>query len=154
MRFCFLLSLAILTSSVCSLHAGSVEGQITAETATPTPSVTVSPTITPTPWVVYSTATPGPLVGDAKIPGNLFRPLSGAPLKLNFYVPFAGKVNISLYNRQGVRIKSFEKERGAGESSESWDGRADDGALVPAGIYAAHFRGNGLNKTVKLVVIK
>ena len=112
--------------------------------------VTPTPTLTPD----YVTATPEPSQGNASIPGNLFHPLQGPPLQLNYSVPFASVVTITIFNRNGVRVKSFSSDKGAGSWSESWDGRADDGNWVSSGVYAAYFKGKGLSKTLKLVVIK
>jgi hypothetical protein len=125
---------------------------------TPTPSPTVSPTATatpsPTPWIVYATPTPLPSMGDASIPGNLFRPEKGQALQLNFSVPLEGTVQIDIYSRLGQLLKHFELSVMPGAYTQLWDGRDNQGALLPSGIYVAQFKGKGLFKTVKLAVLK
>ena len=111
---------------------------------------TPTPTLTP----FYVTATPEPSQGSASIPGNLFHPLRGQPLQLNYSVPFASVVTITIFNRNGQKVKNFLSDRSAGSWSETWDGRADDGNWVSSGVYAAYFKGKGLNKTLKLVIVK
>jgi hypothetical protein len=120
--------------------------------ATPTP--TVSPTATVTPWIVYGTATPGPLAGDASIPGNLFHPDLGQPLQLRYSAPLEGTVQIDLYNRIGGHVRHFERSVSPGSYTELWDGRNDQGSLVATGIYVAQFKAKGLFKTVKFAVVK
>ncbi len=111
-------------------------------------------TAPPTPWVVYATATVGMGEGSATIPGNVFHPLEGSPLTLRFIVPFSGKVEIRIYNRQGFLVKSIEKEAAPGAGSVTWDGHSDGGPLAASGVYGVHFRAKGLNKILKIVVIK
>jgi hypothetical protein len=112
------------------------------------------PTLTPTPIIVYVTATPPPALGAASIPGNIFHPLQGGSLSLNYSLPYAGQLDISIYNRNGVKVKDIQVDSPAGSFSQAWDGRGDNGDLLASGIYVAVFRGKGLNKSVKLVIIK
>jgi hypothetical protein len=112
------------------------------------------PVATTTTTPIYATATPEPTSGSASIPGNLFHPLRGQPLQLNYSVPYDGMVTIKIYSRNGQLVKSLQSDRSAGSWTESWDGRADDGNWVSSGVYAAYFKGKGLSKTLKLVVVK
>ena len=104
--------------------------------------------------VCYVTPTPAPVQGDAKIPGNVFHPLKGQPLLLDYSLPFAGRIEISVYDRNGLRVWSISRDRDAGSWSESWDGVSNAGALAASGVYVAHFQSKGLNKNVKLVIVK
>jgi hypothetical protein len=136
---------------------GSVSGTdssgLVSTTSSPSLQVFMNCT-TPTPTPIYVTPTPPPAQGNASIPGNLFHPLQGQPLQLEYSVPFPGTVTITIYNRNAQKVKGFSQDVAAGSWSESWDGRSDQGALVPSGIYVALFKGQGLNKVVKLVVVK
>ena len=120
----------------------------------PTPTPTVTPSPTASPWIINATPTEVPQGADAKILGNKFHPGGGNTVGLRFTLPFGGKIRINIYNRQGQRVKSFEKDENAGESTEAWDGRGDQGGLVGSGIYVVQFQGKALNKVAKLVVIK
>lgn len=123
-------------------------------TNTPSPVVTATYTPTQTPWIVYGTATPGPLHGDASIPGNLFHPDQGQPLQLKFEAPLDATVSIDLYNRLGQRVRHIERHVSPGSYTELWDGRSDQGLLVSSGIYVAQFKAKGLFKAVKFAVVK
>ena len=129
-------------------------------TPSPTPTITPTATATPvvtatnTPWIVYGTATPGPVRGDASIPGNLFHPDQGQPLQLKFDAPLDATVSIDLYNRLGQRVRHIERHVSPGSYTELWDGRSDQGLLVSSGIYVAQFKAKGLFKAVKFAVVK
>jgi hypothetical protein len=127
---------------------------VTCYTATPSPTVTPTPTPSPTPWIIYGTATPGPLYGDANIPGNLFHPDLGQPLQLRFSAPLESTVQIDLYSRIGGHVRHFERSVSPGSYTELWDGRDEQGLTVATGIYVAQFKAKGLFKTVKFAVVK
>jgi hypothetical protein len=128
-------------------------------TTTPTPTLgtpSATPTASPTasPIIIFVTVTPPPAQGSASIPGNIFHPLQGGTLSLNYSLPYAGQLSISIYNRNGVKLKGIQVDSPAGSFSQAWDGRGDDGEILASGIYVAVFRGKGLNRSVKLVIIK
>jgi hypothetical protein len=110
--------------------------------------------VTPTPPPVVIGPTEAPAAADAKILGNKFNPSAGGTVGFKVTLPYGGTLHIDIYDRMGRRLKSVIKEGGYGDNFESWDGRDDGGALVPAGIYAVRFQGKGLIKVAKLVVIK
>jgi hypothetical protein len=121
---------------------------------TPSPVVTATPTPDATPWIIYATATPGPKVGDATIPGNLYHPLQDQALQLRFEAPYEGVVSIDLYDRIGQRVRHFDLQVNPGTYTQLWDGRNDQGLMVSSGIYVAQFKGKGLFRAVKFAVIK
>lgn len=134
------------------VSAGSNTNTVTlycTPTPTPTPTPVYSPT--PTPWIVYSNP---PTDGDARILGNLFRPLLGSLMQLQADLPEAGTLTVELYDRLGHRVKRFEQAAGPGTVTIGWDGRSDDGLLVSSGIYVAQFRARKLDKRVKFAVLK
>lgn len=49
-------------------------------------------------------------------------------------------VLLDLYDAQGRRIRTITSNVTGGTSTVQWDGRSDDGASVPSGIYAYHIR--------------
>lgn len=116
---------------------------------TPTPTPTPSPVVSATPWVEVA-----PREGSAWIHGNIFHPMQGQPLKLNVLLPEASRLRVDLYDRLGDRVKHFDLEAGPGSVSLEWDGRSDDGLLVASGIYVAHFKARGFQRTLKFAVVK
>lgn len=128
----------------------------TYDTPTPTPTPSATPNVSPTatPWVIYATATPVPPSGWAGIPGNLYHPMLGLPLQLKAALPEAGHLSITLYDRLGRKVKSFNLDASAGLVTVPWDGRSDEGVTVATGIYVAQFTARGFSRTVKFAVIK
>jgi hypothetical protein len=141
------------SGSASTATAGVVGSGQASVACTPSPTPTISPTATETPWVVYSTATPPPLVGGASIPGNLYHPEQGS-LQLRFDAPYEGDISIDLYNRIGQRVKHYDLQVSPGSYTQVWDGRDEQGLMVASGIYVAQFKGKGLFKAVKFAVIK
>jgi hypothetical protein len=117
-------------------------------TVTPTPSATA----TPGPVLVSPTSVPG--TADAKVLGSRFHPDQGESVNFLATLPFGGPLSISIYSRQGKKLKTIQLQGIPGDNSASWDGRSDLGDMVATGIYAVYFQGNGLNKVSKVVVIK
>lgn len=118
-------------------------------TPTPTPTATPVLTPTPTPWVVTA-----PRDGNARIRGNIYRPLQGQPLLLEAELPENAILRIDLFDRLGHKVKGFALEAGPGPVSVAWDGRSDDGLMVASGIYVAQFKARGFSRTVKFAVVK
>lgn len=149
------------TADFSAVANGSEGGPINSATAartvslycTPTPTPTPTPvlTATPTPWIIYTNP---PAEGDARILGNLFRPLQGGPLQLQADLPESGSLTVELFDRLGHRVRHFEQNAGPGSVTLSWDGRSDDGLLCASGIYVAQFRARKLDKRVKFAVLK
>ena len=72
---------------------------------------------------------------------------------LRFSLPAAGRIQLDLYAVTGQRVRSlasgwFE----AGEHVVRWQRVDDAGAALRGGVYFLHLRGQGLNRTQKLVV--
>jgi hypothetical protein len=128
------------------LPAGGLEDS---GTVSATVQVLCTPSPTPPP-----TRTPAAELGSALILGNVFHPLQGGQMTLQFTEPYASTVTVTLYDRLGRQVKGFSMSVGPGTQAISWDGRGDDGSYVASGIYEASFSGRGLNSLVKFAVIK
>jgi hypothetical protein len=109
---------------------------------------------TPTPGLTPEDNQQGLYPATAVIKGNLFRPLEGQQAILEYSLSYDSEIVISIYDRNGFKLREFKNNRTAGIWQELWDGRDERGVAVAAGIYAVHFRAKGLNKSVKVAVIK
>ncbi|MDZ7725468.1 MAG: right-handed parallel beta-helix repeat-containing protein [candidate division KSB1 bacterium] len=55
--------------------------------------------------------------------------------RIHFYLSKPGPVNISIYDMLGRRISTLNRVYSAGSHYAAWDGRNDQGAVCPSGIY-------------------
>lgn len=111
-------------------------------------------TATPTPAPILVAPTEIPGKSDAKVLGNKFHPGAGRTIGFKVTLPYGGSYRISIYDRQGQKLKFIDREGIAGDNLEFWNGRSDQGAYLSTGIYAVHFNGKGLDRVAKIVVIK
>lgn len=58
---------------------------------------------------------------------------------LSYYLPAEGIVSVYVYDLEGQRVRTLvdrvDRPQGSNTGREVWDGRDDDGELVPAGPY-------------------
>ena len=66
---------------------------------------------------------------------------------IHFELPYAGEVNISIYNILGKEIKHFNGHYTAGANSLLWN----DAALLPAGVYTCELQFEQYQQTIKLL---
>ncbi|MBD3271926.1 MAG: PKD domain-containing protein [Elusimicrobia bacterium] len=67
----------------------------------------------------------------------------------------AGKLNITVYDTQGRKMKTLvDEERQAGIHEIMWDGKTGAGNTVGSGIYFIHMKTGDFYKTGKIAVIK
>lgn len=75
------------------------------------------------------------------------------PVLVDFSLPTAGAADIAVYSVGGRLVRVLHSgPAAAGDHSLRWDGTADDGRFVPAGVYIAEFRASGFAATRKLLV--
>jgi hypothetical protein len=85
---------------------------------------------------------------------NLPNPMQESA-RIDFVLPAAGNCSLQVYDTNGRRLRSLaEGNLPAGPASRVWDGRDDDGRLVPAGIYFYRLDAGGQVLTRKLLVIR
>jgi hypothetical protein len=136
--------------------AGGCGGVVFSASASAAPDAgpETSGTVTAESEALCGSASPGPPMGSAAILGNVFHPLDGGTLVLKFVEPYAGAVDIDLFDRLGRQVQHLAVSAEPGTTLLPWDGRGSDGTVVPSGIYEAYFHGKGLNSLVKFAVIK
>lgn len=67
----------------------------------------------------------------------------------------AGLITVDIFSVKGARVRSLlREERPAGEFTLLWNGRADDGQLVPSGTYFCRIQNNGVTATQPLLLLK
>jgi len=66
--------------------------------------------------------------------------------RIPFRLARPGGVGLSIFDLRGRRLRELSAgERGAGEAELVWDGRDASGSAMPAGIYFARFRLDGVH---------
>jgi len=75
--------------------------------------------------------------------------------KINFSVKEHGRVRITIMNLNGQEVRTLvDKPYNAGFHLMTWDGRNDQGILLPSGIYFCHLRVNDFNQVIKMQMLK
>ena len=116
-------------------------------TRSPTPVPTVNPN-SPTP-----TLTPA---APAVLSRNLFRPSQG-PLGISFKVLKNGSVTVRVYDLSGARVRTAYQSyaaTGSGWIQAIWDGRNDRGQEVATGLYVVSIQGGGIQRLLKVAVLR
>jgi hypothetical protein len=74
---------------------------------------------------------------------------------IRFGIPTPGKVNITVYNVAGQKVRTLvNRPFSAGESSVVWDGRMDDGKSASSGVYLFRIVSGKLSHSDKLLLLK
>jgi len=82
---------------------------------------------------------------------NPFNPTTTIAYQIAFQVP----VHLRIYNMLGEQVKQLVSEpQSAGTYSVVWDGTADDGRVVPSGVYAYQLIAGEYRETRKMVFLK
>lgn len=90
--------------------------------------------------VAFGTPAPNPMHGSTSV---------------WYALPSSGRVSVDVFDVSGARVRSLVRgERAAGRYSLTWDGRTDDGARAPAGLYYLRFEGGGLTQSRKVVRVE
>ena len=83
---------------------------------------------------------PNPTVGSAE---------------LVYSLPQPGPVRLEVYNLFGSRVALLlNGEQGAGRHSIRWDGRAQDGRVLPSGLYLARIQAGGAGENARIMLIR
>ena len=70
---------------------------------------------------------------------NYPNPFNGSTT-IGFDIPYESKTILDIFNLSGQKVKSLvNRPLNAGQHSINWDGRNDEGILVPSGLYVASF---------------
>jgi len=88
-------------------------------------------------------------LGGAK--PNPFNPL----ITISFSVGRAGPVELNIYDLSGRCIKRLlSEEFEAGEYTHQWDGRDNNGYMMPAGVYLVRIKGQSISDSKKITLVK
>ena len=82
---------------------------------------------------------------------NPFNPIT----TIRYYLPEDAEIIISIYDIIGRKIKTFIKtNQSSGFKSIIWDGKNDNGEMLPGGIYYYLFKANTYRKIKKMIFLK
>ncbi|MBU2470874.1 MAG: T9SS type A sorting domain-containing protein, partial [Bacteroidetes bacterium] len=74
---------------------------------------------------------------------------------INFSIPKAGTVVISVYDMLGRKIKTLlNDDLYVGRHTLSWDGKNDNGKIVSSGLYLYRLDAGNTSLTKKMLLIK
>lgn len=74
---------------------------------------------------------------------------------IKYYVPHESHIKIDIFDALGRRVKSlFDQKQSRGIYSITWEGKDDQNANVPSGVYFLSMRSGRYNEVKKLVVLK
>lgn len=101
---------------------------------------------------------PGPAPDEVELGQNFPNPLrAGGVTTIPFGVPEAsagGRGRLVVYDLLGRPVRTLlDGAVNTGEQSVSWDGRADSGAAVAAGVYVARLSVEGAERTIRILVV-
>lgn len=75
--------------------------------------------------------------------------------KINFTIPEATFIKITVYDILGKEINTlFKEEISAGEYSISWHGTDNNGKILNSGVYFITMEARGFQKTIKTILMK
>lgn len=98
----------------------------------------------------FGGAAPSPLLRLGNHP-NPFNPLT----TVTFALENQARVRLAVYDLAGGLVATLaDGEYGSGTHAVAWDGRADDGAAVPSGVYLARAASLGGVQTRRLTLVR
>jgi hypothetical protein len=76
-------------------------------------------------------------LGAAPVPARPVRVEEPSPLRVDYAMPYDGTVTLAIDDADGRRVRNLiaDVSRSLGKQSEPWDGRDENGSLVPPGTY-------------------
>mgnify|MGYP002641682586 CR=1 FL=1 len=88
-------------------------------------------------------------LGDAA--PNPFNP----SISISFNVGQAGEIDLNIYDLGGHLVKTLAtQEFAAGHYSRRWDGRDNNGSLMPAGVYLVRIQSAAATDSKKITLVK
>ncbi len=104
----------------------------------------------PSPGTAVDQLPPGTVASLHAFP-NPFNPST----TIKFALPEPQYVTLSIHDSSGRRlINLVDESLSAGIHEHSWNGRDEEGGLLPSGIYFAAIKGQGISDMAKLVLLK
>ena len=98
---------------------------------------------------LFSSSEDNSLILNTELIGNYPNPFNPTT-SISFSIPESGKVELSIYNIKGQKVKTLVNEIiTAGEHSIIWDGRDSKGKPVSSGIYLYNLKVNNRTEVVR-----
>jgi len=109
-------------------------------------------------WAIWSETVTGVVTEPAALTNRLFQNYPN-PFNPTTTIKFAsaqtGRVDISIYNVQGQRVRQLVSEtRQPGIHTVTWDGRSDLGQQVASGVYFCRLQLQSFTQVKKMVILK
>ena len=74
---------------------------------------------------------------------------------MSFALAQAGRVQLGVYDVSGRRVRQLvDGERRAGTETVVWNGTAESGAKLGAGVYFVKLAGPGIRETRRVILLK
>ncbi len=91
---------------------------------------------------------------EARLFQNRPNPFARSTL-IRYLLPDAGRTTLSIYDLAGRLVKKLADEpRTAGSHHIPWDGRNEDGKVVPRGLYFCRLSTSSYSETIKVVLLR
>lgn len=98
--------------------------------------------------------TPQPRASLLELHGGTPNPFSAAT-SIRYVLGAAAEVSSEVYDAAGRRVRRLAAgSRPGGEHVMTWDGRNDDGAAMPSGVYFCRVSAGGESRTGRLVLLR
>lgn len=95
-----------------------------------------------------------PIINDFNLEQNFPNPFNSST-QIRYSVPYSTKVVVRVFDLLGKEIRTLlDKELSPGSYNISWEGRDNNGKLLPSGIYFIKLNANSFSKTIKAVLLK
>jgi len=76
-------------------------------------------------------------------------------ITISFNVRQAGNINLNIYDLGGRLIKSLtSQDFEVGQYTRRWDGRDNNGSMMPAGVYLVRIQGEAATDSKKITLVK
>ena len=117
-------------------------------------------TLNSTSWGIADNGLPVLAVDDALVPARLGLRLAGANpstgvTRVTLDLPRTSSARVAVLDVAGRVVRTLSDDRlTAGRHSIEWNGRADDGTTVPAGLYYLRGEGDGDGATLRIVRLR
>lgn len=86
---------------------------------------------------------------------NPFSPTAGQTTVIEYGIPQDAHVELEVVDLLGRRVKLLEdRSRFAGFSTVEWDGKDNDGIIVPSGVYFVRLQASGMTRAIKVLVLR
>jgi hypothetical protein len=108
-------------------------------------------------WTITDTPLPtATAVVPAVLSENIFRPLQGRSLRISLRPLEDGHVTVRVFNVAGEKVRTpFEADLPKDQwALAAWDGKNEDGQTCASGVYLVSVKGGGINRILKVVLMK